>query len=397
MVLNPNYNSDDDDWDMVSPGGEGEQNTAETEATAGVSSEVPPSAPSSEEEDLRLVVADSMDVPDAEEAQATKVESQPDTTIVPSETEVEEVQKEREREAEISSIPADSSMPTTTRDNLGTNTTDTSSARDVATETAEAPAEEMAPLVIGSDAGAPESKPKEAAPTTTTPTTPPARARPTRQTPRAASTWSLLLGSSLKKVGSALQELDEKHDLKLQQTARRSLRVVRSSAQELGRVVETETKQVVRVVERESRNLSRSVQTRAQAMELDHKVKVVEAKAFRAASVVERNAKQMGGTLEKSVKTAGASIQSGVKCARDRVQDLNKDGKVTDVLTAVAVVGAGVLLAKSASGGGGNAGAAACGAAVLGTAGAAYMANQAVQEHTTRRYEATLNEDLHME
>ena len=395
MVLNPNYNSDDDDWDMVSPGGEGEQNTAETEATAGVSSEVPPSAPSSEEEDLRLVVADSMDVPDAEEAQATKVESQPDTTIVPSETEVEEVQKEREREAEISSIPADSSMPTTTRDNLGTNTTDTSSARDVATETAEAPAEEMAPLVIGSDAGAPESKPKEAAAAPTT--TPPARTFTTRPTPRAASGWSLLLGSSLKKVGSALQELDEKHDLKLQETARRSLRVVRSSAQELGRVVETETKQVVRVVERESRNLSRSVQTRAQAMELDHKVKVVEAKAFRAASVVERNAKQIGGTLEKSVKTAGASIQSGVKCARDRVQDLNKDGKVTDVLTAVAVVGAGVLLAKSASGGGGNAGAAACGAAVLGTAGAAYMANQAVQEHTTRRYEATLNEDLHME
>ena len=411
MVLNPDYNSDDD-WDMVSPG-DGVQNNAEREKAAGDVCEVPPTAPPpSSEEDL---VAVSTEAQDTKEVQVTNVEAEAASNAEiqgVTEAEKEAVNGEdMEIQEKVSTIsPADTSLPAT-EVVAEANTTDSSPEESVAPEKTDAIEDEIAtPLVATSLAAAPDPKAEASTTTTTTTTTtdatsPPHRPKP--QTPRAVSAWSLL-GSSLKKVGSALQDLDQKHDLKLQQTARHSLRVVQSSAQQLGHVVETETKHVVQVVESESRKLSQSVQTKAEEMDLDTNVKVVEARAFQAASVVERNAKQLlGGTWEKGVKTAGASLQRGAKNAREKAQDLNKDGKVTEILTAVAVLGAGVLLAKkgasgssSSSSSGGNPGAAAaCGAAVLGAAvGATYiMASQAVQERNTRRYEATLDEDLHME
>ena len=126
--------------------------------------------------------------------------------------------------------------------------------------------------------------------------------------------------------------------------------------------------------------------------------------------MVESHAQHCGTKIESTAYQAGRTLKHGAQKARDTIQDLNRDGTVTDVLTAVTVVGAGVLVAKgtaSLSNGGGGCGGSGtpglvgtCGAAaaaVLATGGATYLAHQAVKERSSRRYSTSLNEDLHME
>lgn len=192
------------------------------------------------------------------------------------------------------------------------------------------------------------------------------------------------LRGSLHKIGTVLQEADQKHHL--QQKARHSIQLAGDTLHTLGESLEQEARDAKVVIDRESIRLSQTVQQKAHNMDLPGKAQAVEQKAKQAAAVMDVHAKKLGESVKTGATIAGEKIQTGAAVAGAKAKTLNKDGKVTDFLAAAAVVGAGVLLAKGKPG---------AGAAVLATGGAAYVASEA--SRAPYRHEEGLNEELHLD
>ena len=203
-------------------------------------------------------------------------------------------------------------------------------------------------------------------------------ARQPRQDGSSDGSW---LGSSLKKI---VNDIDQKHHIR--RKARNSVKTVGSSMRNVRDNIKEETKEIGTAIGTESQRLSKRIQETADEIneslvkklkdaDIPSKAQAVEDKAKDAAQVLETRAKQMGESIQTSAKTIGL-----------KAKDLNKDGKVTNILTAAAVIGAGILFAKGKPG---------AGAAVVATGGAAYMASEAARQ--PYRHDSGLNEGLHME
>ena len=169
--------------------------------------------------------------------------------------------------------------------------------------------------------------------------------------------------------------MEQKHDIK--HKTRQGLHTVGSSLRQVGSTIQKETEGIRKVVDHQSRRLSQTVQQKAG--ELD-----VPGKAKSASDTISKGAK----TIAEGAKSAGDNISKGAKTAGEKAKELNKDGKLTQFVTAAAVLGAGVFLASKGKPG--------ASAAVLATGGAAYMAAEAANSNA-RRYDQGLNEDLHMD
>jgi hypothetical protein len=156
------------------------------------------------------------------------------------------------------------------------------------------------------------------------------------------------LGSSLRLLGDAAKDLDERHHIR--RKTRNSWKTIRNESQ---RGLDT--------IGDSARRASQKLQQEVERLQIDEKAKVVESQAKIAAE-----------KLAETAKTAG-----------QKVKTLNEEHKVTDILAAVAVIGAGLLLAK----GNGRAG-----ATVLASGGAAYMAGEAMR--TPYRHDSDLNENI---
>jgi hypothetical protein len=192
------------------------------------------------------------------------------------------------------------------------------------------------------------------------------------------------LSESLNKIEQVIKEADAKHHI--QQKARNSVKAVGDSITKIGDSIQKEASAAKAVLDRESVRLTKTVQEKADQVEWHKKTKVIETKAMETAAAVEAKATH----LRESVKTTAVSATEKVKTtavqAGEKVKTLNKDGKVTGLLAAAAVIGGAILVARGKPG---------AGAAMMATGGAAFAAGEAAKE--ARLHDEGLNEDLHMD
>lgn len=203
----------------------------------------------------------------------------------------------------------------------------------------------------------------------------------TSEPPPSLPPW---LRTSLSKVGTILKDVEEKHDLN--RKTRESFKAVGSSLRDVGTAIQKETEEARKNIGAESKRLAKELETKAIEFDIKGKAKVAESKVNEFGQSISKNAKKAEESISKGAKTAGQAISKGAEVAGTKVKELNKDGKVTDIIAAAAVVGAAVLVAKGKPG---------AGAAVAATGGAAYMAGEAAK--APRRYEEGLNEELHLD
>ena len=209
-------------------------------------------------------------------------------------------------------------------------------------------------------------------------------------------------------VSRFMGEIDDKH--KISRKTRNSVKTVGASvnagAQKVGesaRVVERKTINSVKTVGASVNAGAQKVGESARALEtaIDDKTKQIheayvqsniEQKAKESVETVKDAVTSAGATAKEAAISAGATAKETATSVGQSALRFNEDYKVTEKLTAAAVVGSAVLLAK------GNIRA---GAAVLAAGGAAYMAHEATVNTTApyrQNYDSGLgNEHMHMD
>jgi hypothetical protein len=343
MVLNKDVNPEDE-WEVVSDEGTLDQVNPSSEAgdvMEAATVEVANEAAVSNEEQADAMQCDSLDGAEEQQEQLEVAQSKSGESLVSMEEEQHVVEPTKKMPDE---------------------------------ESAEAAAkDEQEPLLT------PESITNESIPEA--PSAPSSQEQ--RQSTKRASLPGWLSGS-LNKIGEVIKEADAKHHI--QQKARNSVKAVGDSITKIGDSIQKEASTAKAALDRESVRITKTVQEKADQVEWHKKTKAVEVKAMEAAAAVDEAAKKLGESVKTTAVQAGEKVKTTACAAGEKVKTLNKEGKVTELFAAAAVIGGAILVARGKTG---------AGAAMMATGGAAYAAGEATKE--ARRFDEGLNEDLHMD